>query len=323
MSILRGKFRPLLTACREPSATLWCTASAAASACLPFAAHAQEAAGAAAGQGIGAGAFLAIFLGFLALTAFLSRAWMGIVNVALLENEPLASIERRQPYLPSARTIIAAVLGTVLLLAISLKTIAVLSPFQGPSGPVRALAVLAALGIAAAAMPFARRGAREILFAGIIGTVMSFILIAFTHTLFLQATQNDPFFMTLGVVAIVLIWRFLFGPWEARVKAAVLGTFVFWIAANTLAQETPKEQLAHVIAIAIAAVPALVWCLLFLPYHRERLRVVFLMFFSGMVATAPVLFYDALVRSKVEMQLFVLRIVPESFNVSVQSFLLA
>ena len=76
--------------------------------------------------------------------------------------------------------------------------------------------------------------------------------------------------------------------------------FVFWVALHILWQETSHERLVHAIAIAVALIPAIVWCLLFRTYQRERLSLVLLLFLPA-CSTAPILFYDALVRRGAEL----------------------
>ncbi|MFA6039199.1 MAG: PrsW family glutamic-type intramembrane protease [Candidatus Peribacteraceae bacterium] len=277
-----------------------------------------------AGSGISALTLVGIFVGFLILSGFLTRVWIGIVNVSFIDVESLASIEKRQPYLPSLRTIIFGLVGTVLLVMVSLRTLGAIAPFAGPEGKVRAMLVLGGMAVVLGIVLFVLKEGKEYVFAVISGTLVSFILIAFTRALLETGdAPQDPFIITLSVIAIALVWKFLFGPWDANVKATVLGTFLFWIAFHTLFQETADERLAHGLAIGIAAIPAGIWCALFLRYHRERLSVVFLMFFSGMVSTAPILFYDALVKREMELQFFVFRVIPESFNVAVHSAIAA
>jgi hypothetical protein len=85
--------------------------------------------------------------------------------------------------------------------------------------------------------------------------------------------------------------------------------------------EAPQVRLAHAIAAVVALVPAVIWCILFLKYHTERISSVLLMFFSGMLATAPILFYDALVRHGVNMQFFLFHVKPESFSQTTSTFM--
>jgi RsiW-degrading membrane proteinase PrsW (M82 family) len=68
------------------------------------------------------------------------------------------------------------------------------------------------------------------------------------------------------------------------------------------------------LAAIVALVPAGLWCWFFLREHAQRRSLVCLMFLAGMLSTAPILFYDALVRSGAELQFFFFRIVPENFN---------
>ena len=44
------------------------------------------------------------------------------------------------------------------------------------------------------------------------------------------------------------------------------------------------------------------------------------MFFAGMLSTAPILYYDTLVRSGVEFQFFLFKIVPQNFNYITNTF---
>jgi hypothetical protein len=177
-----------------------------------------------------------------------------------------------------------------------------------------AVAVLAGLDLAARA----EHKNVHYLFACVIGTVLSLGLMQFTRLLL--SAQGSPYTIAFGVLLILLAWRLLFGPWEIPVKATVLGAFVFWVALSILSREPPRELLAHLIAIVFAIIPAVVWSYLFLEYHREHRSLVILMFLAGMLSTAPILFYDMLVRHQAELNFFLFRIVPESFNRTTESF---
>ncbi|MDD5623765.1 MAG: PrsW family glutamic-type intramembrane protease [Candidatus Peribacteraceae bacterium] len=262
------------------------------------------------------GVLLALLLG----SALLTRVWVGIVNVSLLDVEPIASIERRHPYLPSLRVIVMAVAATLFLGYLSLKTVMTVAPFEGPGGGQRMLIVFSAFIFLSLLVVLRWPRAKEYLFACTLGTVIGIILIGFQRALLSSALQSDPFLMALGVVGVVLAWRFLFGPWAPHIKATVLGTFLFWVGLHLLWSEAPTERTAHLLAILVALIPAVIWCLLFLKYHVERLTLVFLMFFAGMLSTAPILFYDALVRNGIELQFFLFRIVPENFSRSSSAF---
>lgn len=160
----------------------------------------------------------------------------------------------------------------------------------------------------------------HLFFATVLGTSLSIGLIR-TVALFLRpGTQENPYAMALALLLVVLCWKALFGPWEVQTKLTMLGTFLFWISLHLFWDDTPKEHLVRLIAAATALVPAVIWCMLFLKYHRERLSAVCLLFLAGMLSTVPILFYDTLVRRGVEMQFFLFRIKPESFNATAQNF---
>lgn len=168
-----------------------------------------------------------------------------------------------------------------------------------------------------------RHGRWRYAFAVAMGTILAFGLIKAAQVVLGPAVAKQGQVIALGIFFMVVAWRLLFGTWDSRTKAAVLGTFVFWVAVHILARETPDDRIAHLIAIAVAAIPAVVWTWLFLPYHRERLSIVLCMFFAGMLSTIPILFYDALVRFRVELHFFLFRIVPESFSSSAQMFVIS
>lgn len=278
---------------------------------LPGVVMAQETA-AQAGQS--AFMVMGMLLAFLVLSVLLTRVWVGIVNVSLLDVEPLSSIEQRHPYLPSLKVMLAAVFGTVILLVLTIKTFGTISPFEGPEGLRRGI-LFATVACAIAGMGLVRwKHAKEYVFAIVLGTILSFVLIGFERTILDTSQSPDAFFSALGVVGIALAWRFLFGPWIAHIKATVLGTFIFWVVCHLLWKEAGVERTAHLLAIGVALIPSVIWCALFLKYHWERMSLVLLMFFSGMLSTAPILFYDALVRRGIELQFLLFRIVPENFT---------
>ncbi|OIO53888.1 hypothetical protein AUJ46_04055 [Candidatus Peregrinibacteria bacterium CG1_02_54_53] len=294
-------FRRVATAMTSIGATL-----------LPSVALAAEQTAAQAGKS--AFVVMGMLLLFLALSALLTRVWIGIVNVSLLDVEPIASIEKRHPYLPSIGVILASVIGTVALFILTIRTFGTIAPFEGPEGLKRGI-LFASVVCAIAGMGLVRwKHAKEYIFAIVVGTILSFVLIGFERTLLDHTQSIDAFYSALGVVGIALAWRFLFGPWIAHIKATVLGTFIFWLVFHLLWQEAGVERMAHLLAIGVALIPAVIWCTLFLKYHWERMSLVLLMFFSGMLSTAPILFYDALVRRGIELQFLLFRIVPENFT---------
>ena len=160
----------------------------------------------------------------------------------------------------------------------------------------------------------------QYLFACILGTILSLGLIRVTQTLFDPSLRENTYIIALGVLFLVILWKALFAPWDVPTKTTILGTFVFWVVLYTFSHGSPEERTVRMLAMLSALIPAIIWCVLFLEYHRERFCTVFLMFFSGMVATVPILFYDALVRRGIELQFFLFRVIPESFNRSAEQF---
>ena len=260
-------------------------------------------------------------IGLIILAIVLARFLMGVLNLFFLEQESLASIERRHPYLPSVRTVVGTAFVTALLILLSFKTISGIAPFDGPNGWIHASITLIVFGIASAVTQvFWPKESKQYIFGGVMGTIITFALIGFERAILTTQLGQDPFAVTFGLVCLIIAWRFLFGPWHPRVKAFVLGTFIFWVSMHIVFRESQTEQIAHMLAAMIALIPAVVWCLLFLGYHRQRLSMVFLMFFSGMLSTAPILLYDKILRSGLELQFFLFRIVPQSFTQSSNSF---
>ncbi len=164
-----------------------------------------------------------------------------------------------------------------------------------------------------------RHQSTHLFFACALGTLLSFALIWIGQSVFDGAPS--PFLMAALIVMIVVVWRSLFGPWEVMTKATVLTTFLFWIALRVIGQQTGEEQLIRLIAAIIALIPAVAWVFLFLKYHAERPANVLLVFAAGMLATAPILFYDALARRGTELHFFLFTVTPESFHRTTQEFL--
>lgn len=270
----------------------------------------------------GVGSGLAMIATFIVLAGVLTRVWLGIANHAALHHEPLNETEgrKKKPYLPSLHTIIVTVACTGGLFLLSLKTVGGIAPFNGSGGISAAASLFAFGGILSMAAQLKWPRTKRYVFAFTVGTVATFILLGFYYMLFDPNVEQDPFFMALGIVCVILAWRFLFGGWSPHVKASVLGTFIFWLGVHLLFTEEPTERGAHLLAIFVAFIPALIWCKMFLKEHRQRISLVILMFFSGMLSTAPILFYDAMVRHKVELQFFLFRIVPENFTHSSNAF---
>jgi hypothetical protein len=160
----------------------------------------------------------------------------------------------------------------------------------------------------------------HLLFAVILGTALSVSLIRVGSVVLSPDLQSNAYAIAFGVVLVVLGWYALFGPWEVQTRAMMLGTFLFWVTIHLLLNDDPQARTVELIAAGTALVPAAVWCMLFLKYHTEKIAVVVLLFLSGMLATVPVLFYDALVRHNTSLQFFLFQVKPESFNDIAQSF---
>ncbi|PIR49236.1 hypothetical protein COU80_00615 [Candidatus Peregrinibacteria bacterium CG10_big_fil_rev_8_21_14_0_10_55_24] len=290
--------------------------------CSPVLAFAFVPAVAAAQEGSALGEFplvsgsltlLAWIAGGAAVGVLLTIVWRGIANHLFIHHETIASIEARRPYLPGVIAIVGTLIATAGLFVLSLKVMRHVEPFHQFS-LFQIGFFFTAMACAGSIVELRWRWARGEVFAVLVGTFIAFILLAFNWAIFNTGLREDPFLMALGIVGILLLWRLLFGPWSVHIKATVLATFVGWVAIHLLLKETPQERLAHLLAAGIAILPALVWCWLFLEYHRQRKGLVLLMFLAGMLSTAPILFYDALVRSQAQFQFFLFRIVPENFN---------
>jgi len=158
------------------------------------------------------------------------------------------------------------------------------------------------------------------LFSFVTGSAVSLIILRFVAAMAEGGTEQNPFIIALAIILIIGLWKFLFGPWDSRVKAEVFGTFIFWIAVHILTGHTTQEIFATLLAALIAAIPAAIWCIFFLRYHWKRLSVVLLTFFAGMLSTAPILFYDYVVRQGFELHFFLFRITPASFMQSSRTF---
>lgn len=167
---------------------------------------------------------------------------------------------------------------------------------------------------------FHDRRTAHYLFGCILGTFLSAAFLWGVPRLFSDDVSGNPYAVALLVVSFAVLWRLIFGPWHTHVKATVLGMFLFWISLHLIGEKTGAERLAIGISMIFALLPAALWAWLFLPYHKERPGRIALMFFAGMASTAPILFFDSLVRSGSELHFFYFRIVPESFNASSRAF---
>lgn len=243
----------------------------------------------------------------------LARFWMGICNNVLLDHEPISSIQKRKPYFPRSRMVFGTVLVTGAVFIFSMRVLGGVAPFDTMQNSTLLLGFLVA-GTACVLLQIKFKWSRDYIFAALMGTVLAFGLLGLTQVLLYTDAHQDPFIMALGIVCAIVLWRFLFGPWTPRIKAVVLGSFILWVGVNVLFKENSDERFAHLIAAGVALIPAFIWCWFFLEYHKQRWSMVLLMFFAGMLSTAPILFYDSLVRRGVELQFFLFKIVPQNFS---------
>lgn len=255
----------------------------------------------------------------------LIRVWTGALNIQQLEEESLASVEKRHPYLPGMGAIGASIIITSALFVFSLLfgTSTSLESFTGTAALLRTFIVFVAVlafGVFDQWKWHGRKDRHKYFYAFVLGTLVTWILIAFKRAFFETGVGQDPFLMALGITCVVVGWRFLFGSWNSTIKATVLGTFIFWVCYAILRFKTPEELLATAIAACIAIIPVVIWCKLFLSYHKERFGVVLLALFAGMLSTAPILFYSELMKRGIEFNFFLFKITPVSFGVSSQDF---
>lgn len=261
----------------------------------------------------------------LGSAAVLIRVWTGVMNVQSVEEESLATVEKSHPYLPRFGAVILSILIAGILFALSLKygKNTSLASLMGRTALIRSVVVFAVIVGFGMFDQMKWQGSTErhkYFYAFVLGTLVTWILIAFKRAFFETGIGQDPFLMALGITCVIIGWKFLFGPWNASIKATVLGTFLFWVIYALLRYKTREELIATAIAAAIAIVPAVIWCKLFLGYHKERRSVVLLAFFAGMLSTVPILFWNELMVRGIELNFFVFKIVPVSFGSSSQQF---
>lgn len=160
----------------------------------------------------------------------------------------------------------------------------------------------------------------HMLFACLFGSLLSLALIECAHFFLDPTIVDNSYLMAFGIVLLVVGWKLLFGNFETDTKVVILATFIAWTSLAILLTEPVEQRWLYLLAVLTALVPTVIWCSLFLRYHRERTGAVLLLFFGGMLSTVPILFYDVLVRRGIELQFFVFRVVPESFNQTSQNF---
>jgi hypothetical protein len=230
--------------------------------------------------------------GVIIATIALIRIWTGALNVKAVEEESLSAIERSQPYLPKIGAILFSIIVATVLFVLSLRygKNTSLESLTGSSAVFRTFIVFAGISAFGLFDQFRWHGSVDrykYFYAFVLGTLVTWILIAFKRSFFETGVGQDPFLMALGVTCVVIGWRFLFGPWTASIKCTVLGTFIFWVSYAILRFESRDQLLATAIAAVVALIPVFIWCWLFLRYHRQRLPIVLLAFFAGMLSTVP------------------------------------
>ena len=257
----------------------------------------------------------------LMFSAVLIRIFMGIIHNSYEHGHKAdAAAQARHPFIPNFTTMLATIVCTAGLFLLSRETVGNIAPFNGPNGIAKLATFFGCIGLISVCAEYIWPKAKYFVFAFTMGTVVTFILLGFYYMLFGSGMRQDPFFMAMGIITVILAWRFLFGPWSPRVKASMLATFIFWVGLHMIMKEAPDARTARIIATGIALIPAVIWCMLFLKEHKQRMSLVFLMFMAGMLSTAPILFYDAMVRNKVEMQFFLFTVTPENFTRSSNAF---
>lgn len=263
---------------------------------------------------------LAAFGGYILL-----RVWSGLLRHAQIDQESLASIESKHPYLPGVSAIVISAFIGGLLFYLSLKygTKTSIRSLVEPSAAIRTIVVffaILALGFFDRLKWSGTADRMQYFYAFVLGTIVTWILIAFKRSFFETGIAGNPFLMALGVVLAIIGWKFLFSAWKESIKVTVLGTFLFWSAYVILRAQTSAELIATAIATVLAIIPVGLWCWLFLRYHKTRMSTVLLAFFAGMLSTVPIIFYFQLTGSDVELNFFFFTLRPESYGLTAGTF---
>jgi len=267
-----------------------------------------------------------LLFAFIALAVYLLiRVWSGVLQKSLIEEESLEMIEKKHPYLPGTIAIVlAAVVGGILFyLSLKYGTKTSYHSLFEPSAAIRTAIVFFAVLAFGFFDRLSWKGSKDRLqyfYAFVLGTVVTWILIAFKRTFFETGVAGNPFLMALGVVCVVIGWKFLFSAWRPSIKVTVLGTFLFWVMYLMLRIKSQDELIATGIAAFLAILPVIGWCWLFLQYHKTRIATVILAFIAGMLSTAPILFYYQLTGKDIILNFFFFTISPENFGLSAGGF---
>ena len=264
-------------------------------------------------------------IGSVIAAVILIRVWTGALKTKAIEEESLSSVEATHPYLPKFGAIAASIVVAGALFVLSLKygkntSIASLWGSAAFYRTIFVFVAISALGLLERNRWHGSKDRYEYFFAFVLGTIVTWNLIAFKRSFFETGVQQDPFIMALGITCVVIGWRFLFGPWKASIKATVLGTFLFWVIYAILRFKTHEELIATGLAAIVAVLPVLIWCKLFLGYHKQRIGIVLLAFFAGMLSTVPILFYNELMIRSIQLNFFLFKIVPVNYGTSSSDF---
>ena len=144
-----------------------------------------------------AGMVLGILLLLVVFAIVLTRVWVGMVNVSFLSLEPIDSIERRHPYLPPVRVIALTLLGTVLLLFLSLRAFHGIAPFEGNDGLRRAIGFFGVVAPLTILSLLKWKHAKEYIFACAVGSLLAFVLIGFQRAVIDASTPVSYTHLTL------------------------------------------------------------------------------------------------------------------------------
>lgn len=215
---------------------------------------------------------------------FISRPWMN-VN----EDTYDAASSSIAEYRPHVATIVGFVVTTIFILQDILlwsNGVAHMTSTQSWHITTLFLSIIGIVWLVCARLyPIA---SQKYFFSIIASTMLTFLLFMSKVAIF-DHVMRSPFTLALIVLSIIVIWNILFGPWHRHVKVTMLATFIAWVVLYTTVGQTSADRLAYFVSIGIALIPAAIWCGLFWEYHKQRTSMIILMFFAGMLSTAPIL----------------------------------
>ncbi len=127
--------------------------------------------------------------------------------------------------------------------------------------------------------------------------------------LLLIRDHQNPFLTGLLVLFCVACWKFLLAPWRSDIRAIMLASFLSWLLIDFLVVHTWLQCMGYGIAVSLSLLPVIIlehsfrsddcdpWL-----YH--------LMLFAGAFATLPLVLYSFMVKHNIEVNVFLLRIIP-------------